>query len=115
MQLIVDRCKEIEVLCDVLRCAIQCMAHGWMCILTGGPASGKTALARTTAALAGRPLVELTLTGGTDTSDLLGSFEQQEPARQLQVSLDAQFSIPTVVLPMRPGKTSSGCACKSVL
>ena len=56
-----------------------------MCILTGGPASGKTSLARTTAALAGRPLVELTLTGGTDTSDLLGSFEQQEPARQLQV------------------------------
>lgn len=56
-----------------------------MCILTGGPASGKTALARTAAALAGRPLVELTLTGGTDTSDLLGSFEQQEPARQLQV------------------------------
>lgn len=61
-----------------------------MCILTGGPASGKTALARTAAALAGRPLVELTLTGGTDTSDLLGSFEQQEPARLLQVCPNRQ-------------------------
>ena len=56
-----------------------------MCILVGGPAAGKTALARTAAALAGRPLLELTLTAGSDTSDLLGSFEQQEPSRHLQV------------------------------
>ena len=56
-----------------------------MCILVGGPATGKTALARTVAALARRPLLELTLTAGSDTSDLLGSFEQQEPGRQVQV------------------------------
>jgi len=61
------------------------MERGWMCILVGGPAAGKTALARTAAALAGRPLLELTLTAGSDTSDLLGSFEQQEPGRQTQV------------------------------
>ena len=66
--------------------AVQCMQRGWMCILVGGPATGKTALARSAATLAGRPLLELTLTAGSDTSDFLGSFEQQEPSRRLQVS-----------------------------
>ena len=63
----------------------QCMDPRWMWILVRGPASRKPALARTAAARAGRPRVELTLTGSTDTSDLLGGFEQLEPARQVQV------------------------------
>lgn len=48
--------------------------------------AGKTSLARTVAGLAGQELVELALHGGTDTSDLLGGFEQLEPSRRLQVS-----------------------------
>ena len=32
----------------------------------------------------GQPLLELSLTSGTDTSDLLGGFEQVEPARKVQ-------------------------------
>ena len=43
-------------------------------------------MARTLAGLAGQELVELALNGGTDTSDLLGGFEQLEPGRRLQVS-----------------------------
>ena len=42
-------------------------------------------MARTVAGLAGQELVELALSGGTDTSDLLGGFEQLEPSRRLQV------------------------------
>ena len=66
-----------------------------MCILVGGAAAGKTALARTAAALAGRPVLELTLTAGSDTSDLLGSFEQQEPSRRLQVLFYLASAQPT--------------------
>ena len=57
-----------------------------MCILVGGPGVGKTSLARTAAQLAGRKLTEIALTGGTDTADLLGGFEQLEPKRKVQVS-----------------------------
>ena len=46
--------------------------------------AGKTTLARQTAQLCGRCLVEIALTGGTDTSDLLGSFEQVDAHRHLQ-------------------------------
>ena len=43
-------------------------------------------MARTVAGLAGQELVEMALSGGTDTSDLLGGFEQLEPRRRLQVA-----------------------------
>ena len=40
---------------------------------------------RLAALLAGQPLVELALSAGTDTADLLGGFEQLEPLRRVQV------------------------------
>ena len=42
-------------------------------------------MVRALASLAGQDLIELALTPGTDTSDLLGGFEQLEPRRRLQV------------------------------
>ena len=68
----------------VLESLAECAARSWMCLLVGPTASGKTALVRSLAALAGQPLLELSLTSGTDTSDLLGGFEQVEPARKVQ-------------------------------
>lgn len=53
---------------------------GYLC------AAGKTSLAQAVAGLAGQELVEVALTSSTDTSDLLGGFEQLEPRRQLQVT-----------------------------
>jgi midasin (ATPase involved in ribosome maturation) len=47
-----------------------------MVLLVGPGGSGKTSLARLAAGLVGVQLQELGLTQGTDTSDLLGSFEQ---------------------------------------
>ncbi len=70
----------------MLESVLQGVAMGWMCILVGGPGVGKTSLARTTAQLAGSKLTEIALTGGTDTADLLGGFEQLEPKRKVQVS-----------------------------
>lgn len=68
----------------VLESLAECAARGWMCLLVGPAAGGKTAAVRSLAALAGQPLLELSLTSGTDTSDLLGGFEQVEPARKVQ-------------------------------
>ncbi|GIL72550.1 hypothetical protein Vretifemale_2896, partial [Volvox reticuliferus] len=68
----------------LLESLLQALSNGWMALLVGGPSSGKTALARSAATLCGRRLLEISLTSGTDTSDLLGSFEQLEPERRLQ-------------------------------
>lgn len=62
-----------------------------MCILVGASGCGKTSIVRTAAQLVGRPLTELALTGGTDTADLLGGFEQLEPKRKVQVSAAALY------------------------
>ena len=68
----------------VLESLAECAGRGWMCLLVGPAAGGKTAAVRGLAALAGQPLLELSLTSGTDTSDLLGGFEQVEAARKVQ-------------------------------
>jgi midasin len=53
-----------------------------MCLLVGPSGSGKTAVLRTLAQLSGRDLLELPLNSGTDTSDLLGGFEQVDMVRK---------------------------------
>lgn len=60
----------------LLESAVSALAAGWMVLLVGPGGSGKTSLARLAAAVVGVELQELALTQGTDTSDLLGSFEQ---------------------------------------
>ena len=47
--------------------------------------AGKTSIVRALALLCNQQLVEVALTAGSDTSDILGGFEQVEPARKLQV------------------------------
>eukprot|EP00897_Mesotaenium_endlicherianum_P007207 jgi/Mesen1/6514/ME000332S05520 len=69
---------------NALENALQCVNRGWMCILVGGPSSGKSTLVRTLARLTGNPLHEYALTSGTDTTDLLGCFEQHDPFRKLR-------------------------------
>ena len=64
-----------------LEAAAHCCAEGWMTIVAGPAASGKTSLVQTLATLAGRTLRQVALTAATDTSELLGSFEQKEPSR----------------------------------
>lgn len=60
----------------LLESVLSSLSAGWMVLLVGGSGSGKTSLARLAAGLLGVQLQELGLTQGTDTSDLLGSFEQ---------------------------------------
>ena len=54
-------------------------------VMTCAFAAGKTSLVRCMALLCNQPLVEVALTAGSDTSDILGGFEQLEPRRKVQV------------------------------
>ncbi|XP_057850180.2 midasin isoform X2 [Cryptomeria japonica] len=59
----------------------QCVSQGWMCILVGPSSSGKTSMIRLLAELTGNTLHEYNLSDGTDTSELLGCFEQYDAFR----------------------------------
>lgn len=59
---------------------LYCLKHDWLAIVTGPRSAGKTTLVRQLAGLRGSRLVEFTMNSETDTSDLLGGFEQVDAA-----------------------------------
>ena len=52
------------------------LQQGWLVIISGPPNSGKTSLVRVMAELTGNPLQEVSINYATDTTDILGSYEQ---------------------------------------
>ena len=52
------------------------LQQGWLVIISGPPDSGKTSLVRVMAELTGNPLQEVPINYATDTTDILGSYEQ---------------------------------------
>ncbi|KPV75029.1 uncharacterized protein RHOBADRAFT_53933 [Rhodotorula graminis WP1] len=73
-----------------LEALVKTLDMGWLAILTGPRATGKTALVRQAAALAGKRLCEFTMNAEVDTLELLGSFEQADRMRDLDsVARDA--------------------------
>jgi len=66
----------------ILECLAECVSREWMCLLVGPSGTGKTTIVRILAQLCGRSLLELPLNSGTDTSDLLGGFEQVDLSRK---------------------------------
>ncbi|KNZ61800.1 hypothetical protein VP01_13561g1, partial [Puccinia sorghi] len=70
----------------LLNCAealIQCLELKWLPIITGTERSGKSSLVKFLAARRGVPLRVISLHSGTDTSDLIGGFEQSNVERTL--------------------------------
>ena len=53
-----------------------CSSRGWLVILTGGRSNGKSGLLRILSNLSGNFLQEIAINPTTDTTDILGSFEQ---------------------------------------
>lgn len=70
-----------------------CVSQSWLAILTGPRGSGKTSLVRTLAHFTGNVLQEMTINPGTDTMDILGSFEQLDNRRTLSNILDEVIAI----------------------
>ena len=64
----------------VLSAMADSLHMGWLTILTGPTSTGKTSLVRLLADMHGVPLEELRLSNASDTMDVLGSFEQRDPA-----------------------------------
>jgi len=52
------------------------LQKGWLVIISGPPDSGKTSLVRVVAELTGNLLQEISINQATDTTDILGSYEQ---------------------------------------
>ena len=74
--------------------------------------AGKTTIIRSLATLCDAPLVEIPLTAGTDTSELLGGFEQLDLNRRLQlckskVEAVVQQAIKALILEVEGGETAS--------
>ena len=75
-----------------LEVATRCIDQGWLVILVGGACSGKTTILRQLASLHGEKTVQFSASPATDTSDLLGGFEQEDDQfgqRQMRQSLRA--------------------------
>lgn len=53
---------------------MKCVEMGWMCILSGPTASGKTSMVRLLAQLTRNTLYEFSMNTGVDTTELLGTF-----------------------------------------
>ncbi|GAA6026009.1 hypothetical protein JCM8202_000005 [Rhodotorula sphaerocarpa] len=68
-----------------LEALTKCLDMGWLAILTGPRGAGKTGLVRQVAAYSGRRLREFTMNAEVDTLELLGSFEQADRFRDLDV------------------------------
>eukprot|EP00936_MAST-01D_sp_MAST-1D-sp1_P000649 g649.t1 len=78
---------------------LEAVAHAvnnaWPCLLVGASGCGKSTLLRGLAALVGQTLHEMALCGSTDSTDLLGCFEQASSARSLYRALDAVEDLAT--------------------
>lgn len=59
-----------------LESLMKCVERGWMTILVGPTASGKTSLVRLLALLTGHRLKVMAVNSAIDTTELLGGFEQ---------------------------------------
>lgn len=86
-QAAVDNAKNLQLLNgfgNKLEALLHCVSNRWMNIIVGPQASGKTSIIRVLAQLTGNTLHEYVLSSATDTTELLGSFEQRDVFRQWQ-------------------------------
>jgi midasin len=74
-----------------------CSQRGWMAILATPDVRAAADTVRLLAAATAQPLVELPLTPASDTSELLGGFEQLDPARALLTSAQSVLSVAVAV------------------
>lgn len=80
--------EQLKILPEIrqnLEAVAHCVQNKWLCILVGPSSSGKASVIRILAQLTGYPLNELNLSSATDSSDLLGCFEQYNAYRNFRL------------------------------
>ncbi|XP_010470609.1 PREDICTED: midasin-like isoform X2 [Camelina sativa] len=80
--------EKLKILPEIrqnLEAVAHCVQNQWLCILVGPSSSGKTSVIRILAQLTGFPLNEINLSSATDSSDLLGCFEQYNAFRNFRL------------------------------
>ncbi|XP_058881826.1 midasin isoform X1 [Acipenser ruthenus] len=88
-----------------LESVMKCVEMGWMTILVGPAASGKTSLVQLLSLLTGHRLKVMAMNSAMDTTELLGGFEQVDIMRPWQRVLDSTAC--AVAMVMRRGLLSS--------
>ncbi|XP_011610045.2 midasin isoform X2 [Takifugu rubripes] len=81
-----------------LESLMKCVERGWMTILVGPTASGKTSLVRLLALLTGHRLRVMAMNSSMDTTELLGGFEQVDIMRPWQQVLESVDYIVAMVI-----------------
>ncbi|KAF3702507.1 Midasin Dynein-related AAA-ATPase MDN1 MIDAS-containing protein [Channa argus] len=81
-----------------LESLMKCVEMGWMTILVGPMASGKTSLVRLLALLTGHRLRVMAMNSSMDTTELLGGFEQVDIMRPWQQVLESVDYIVAMVI-----------------
>ncbi|XP_036943295.1 midasin isoform X1 [Acanthopagrus latus] len=81
-----------------LESLMKCVEKGWMTILVGPTASGKTSLVRLIALLTGHRLRVMAMNSAMDTTELLGGFEQVDIMRPWQQVLESVDYIVAMVI-----------------
>lgn len=76
-----------------LQTATRCLQQGWLVILTGTQGSGKSSVVRHLANVCGAGLYEFAATPSTDTTDLLGSFEQADQVMTTSLFADSLLQL----------------------
>jgi midasin len=79
----------------LLETMAACVKHGWLVILVGKPSTGKTGAVELLANLHGVPVSTVFLNASTDTSDILGGFEQVDGTEHLKADGQYEASIET--------------------
>ena len=97
---------------DVAESVLKAVEMGWLVILAGDSGAGKRHLLEGIAQRAGRSMGEFAMHPGVDTSEILGSFEQQDMGRLAQVVYDA---VSTVIHSVSDNQSSLALAAMDAL
>lgn len=91
---------------DVAESVLKSIEMGWLVILAGDSGIGKRGLVRSVADSTGRPLGEFAMHPGVDTSEILGSFEQQDFSRIMDAAYTAMINLVDTAADVNPDLTA---------
>jgi len=92
--------KERKIISEL----INCVNNGWPMIISGPEATGKTILVKKLASLTNNKIIEIVVSPNTDSTELLGFYEQANINTLLHASLIRLEEIITQIIPRNPNE-----------